>query len=124
MHSLKRLQEKREKLVDGFLKRREPDFLNKHATLIDEYFCGCFEKSMAGQRIGLHKMPYAIVALGGYGRKEQCICSDVDILFLFKKNIPKEGEALVKEIIYPLWDLGLDVGLKTALLLFAILNTR
>jgi len=113
MHSLKRLQEKREKLVDGFLKRREPDFLNKHATLIDEYFCGCFEKSMAGQRIGLHKMPYAIVALGGYGRKEQCICSDVDILFLFKKNIPKEGEALVKEIIYPLWDLGLDVGHAT-----------
>ncbi|MBW2219329.1 MAG: [protein-PII] uridylyltransferase, partial [Deltaproteobacteria bacterium] len=46
-------------------------------------------------------------------RKEQCICSDVDILFLFKKNIPEEAEALVKEIIYPLWDLGLDVGHAT-----------
>ena len=57
--------------------------------------------------------PYAIIALGGYGRQEQCIHSDVDLLFLFKKRIPGEAEDLVREMIYPLWDLGLDIGYAT-----------
>ena len=59
------------------------------------------------------KNPYAIIALGGYGREEQCIHSDVDLLFLFKKKVPKEAENLIQEIIYPLWDIGLDVGYAT-----------
>jgi [protein-PII] uridylyltransferase len=113
MESLKKLKEKREQLINGFLKKKEPDFLNKHAALLDDYFYNCFEKSMAGRKIGLHKKPYAIVALGGYGRKEQCVCSDVDILFLFKQINRSEVEALVEEIIYPLWDIGLEVGHAT-----------
>lgn len=110
MQNLDKLKEDREQLIAGFLKKKEPNFLSRHAALLDDYFYNCFEKSKTGQRIGLHKKPYAIVALGGYGRKEQCICSDVDILFLFKKISQGEVEALVKEIIYPLWDLGLDVA--------------
>ena len=61
----------------------------------------------------IRKNPYTIIALGGYGREEQCIHSDVDLLFLFKKKVPKEAENLVQEIIYPLWDIGLDVGYAT-----------
>jgi len=61
----------------------------------------------------ISKNPYAIIALGGYGRQEQCIHSDVDLLFLFKKSIPGEAEDLIREIVYPLWDLGLDIGYAT-----------
>jgi [protein-PII] uridylyltransferase len=53
------------------------------------------------------------VALGGYGRDEQCVHSDVDILILFDKKVPQAAEDLVREIIYPLWDIGLDVGHST-----------
>jgi len=41
---------------------------------------------------------------GGYGRQEQCIHSDVDLIFLFNKTIPSEAEDLIHEVIYPLWD--------------------
>ncbi len=91
-----------------------PDvFLRQHTAILDNYFRESFEKSMVGPQIELYRNPYAIIALGGYGREEQCIHSDVDILFLFKKEVPKQAESLIQEIIYPLWDIGLEVGYAT-----------
>ena len=68
---------------------------------------------MVGPRMAIAKNPYAVVALGGYGREEQCIYSDVDLLFLFGKKVPGEAEELIREMIYPLWDLGIEVGYAT-----------
>jgi [protein-PII] uridylyltransferase len=34
-------------------------------------------------------------------------------LFLFEKSVPAEAENLIQEIVYPLWDIGLDVGYAT-----------
>ena len=107
------LQQKTQALIARFLKGKEPDFLKQHARLLDDYFRQAFETSMVGPRMDIGKNPYAIIALGGYGREEQCIHSDVDLLFLFKKKVPKEAENLIQEIIYPLWDIGLDVGYAT-----------
>ena len=92
---------------------REPDFLRQHTRILDDYFRQAFESSMVGPRMDISKNPYAIVALGGYGREEQCIHSDVDLLFLFKKKVPPEAEDLIQEMVYPLWDIGLDVGYAT-----------
>jgi [protein-PII] uridylyltransferase len=107
------LQQKTQALIARFLKGKEPDFLKQHARLLDDYFRQAFETSMVGPRMDIGQNPYAIIALGGYGREEQCIHSDVDMLFLFKKKVPKEAENLIQEIIYPLWDIGLDVGYAT-----------
>jgi [protein-PII] uridylyltransferase len=107
------LKQKTAALIARFLKGKEPDFLKQHARLLDDYFRQAFEASMVGPRMDVGKNPYAIIALGGYGREEQCIHSDVDLLFLFKKKVPKEAENLIQEIIYPLWDVGLDVGYAT-----------
>jgi len=68
---------------------------------------------MVGPRMDISKNPYVIIALGGYGREEQCIHSDVDLLFLFMKKVPAEAESLIQEMVYPLWDIGLDVGYAT-----------
>ncbi|MEJ2656927.1 MAG: HD domain-containing protein [Desulfobacterales bacterium] len=68
---------------------------------------------MIGPKMGLEKNPYAIIALGGYGRMEQFIHSDVDLLFLFEKYIPDEASDLIQEVVYPLWDIGLEVGYAT-----------
>lgn len=72
--------------------------------LVDRYF---------EERLGEtedHPPAYALVAVGGYGRGRLCPGSDVDILLLFGRRIPATAEAFVKSLLFPLWDLGLDLG--------------
>ncbi|UCG14471.1 MAG: [protein-PII] uridylyltransferase [Deltaproteobacteria bacterium] len=107
------LQARKQKLLVRFLNGEESSFLTLHADLLDDYFHESFARSSAGPQMGMVKNPYAIIALGGYGRKEQCLHSDIDVLLLFKKKIPKEATALVQEIFYPLWDLGLEISYAT-----------
>jgi [protein-PII] uridylyltransferase len=107
------LKNGRARLIDDLLAGNAPDFLDENARLIDDYFRQSYEKSVVGPKMDIARKPYAVVALGGYGRAEQCVFSDVDLLFLFEKKVPREAEELVREIIYPLWDMGLDVGHAT-----------
>ncbi|MGI9569359.1 MAG: HD domain-containing protein, partial [Desulfobulbia bacterium] len=107
------LQQKTKRLIARLLKGKESNFLKQHARPLDDYFQQAFETSIVGPRMDISKNPYAIIALGGYGREEQCIHSDVDLLFLFKRKVPAQAENLIQEIIYPLWDIGLDVGYAT-----------
>jgi len=104
------LIKKREALIKQFLCGDEPEFLEKHASVIDEYFFSIFEKSIAAKKMTIAGTPFAIIALGGYGRKEQCIHSDIDLLILFEKSVPPEVEAFVQELLYPLWDARFEVG--------------
>lgn len=54
-----------------------------------------------------HAGDVAFVAVGGYGRREQCIHSDVDLMILHEGKLPK---AVTQDVLYPLWDAGLSVG--------------
>lgn len=107
------LLEERKQLTARFLRNEEPEYLVENARLLDNYFRESFAASVIGPRIGILKNPYAIIALGGYGRQEQCTHSDVDLMFLFEKRVPPEAEELIREVVYPLWDIGLDVGHAT-----------
>ena len=49
----------------------------------------------------------AVVAVGGYGRREQCRHSDIDVMLLVADEPPA---AAVPAVLYPLWDAGLKVG--------------
>jgi len=108
-----KLKKKKNKLISDFISGKEHSFMECHSRILNDYFLEKFESSIVASKINLAKNPYAIIALGGYGREEQCIHSDVDLLFLFEKNVPDKTEDLVREIIYPLWDIGLDVGHAT-----------
>jgi [protein-PII] uridylyltransferase len=88
-------------------------FMNAMTELVDEYFRTSFATSAIGPRMDMTRNPYAIIALGGYGRSTQCVHSDVDLLILFEKRVPEDAEGLIQEIVYPLWDIGLDVGHAT-----------
>jgi [protein-PII] uridylyltransferase len=112
-HTASQLRKKTQRLTARLLQGKEPDFLKQHARTLDDYFRQAFESSMVGPRMDISKNPYAIIALGGFGREEQCIHSDVDLLFLFKKKVPAAAEGLIQEMVYPLWDIGLDVGYAT-----------
>ncbi|MBC2693827.1 MAG: [protein-PII] uridylyltransferase [Desulfobacteraceae bacterium] len=87
--------------------------MKPHSRILDDYFIEKFESSIVDPQTDISKHPYAIIALGGYGRKEQCIHSDVDLLFLFEKNVPDEADDIIQETVYPIWDIGLDVGHST-----------
>ena len=51
----------------------------------------------------------ALVAVGGYGRKELAPYSDIDILFLIREE-NKENQELISFLTSVLWDTGLKVG--------------
>jgi [protein-PII] uridylyltransferase len=52
----------------------------------------------------------AVVALGGYGRRELSPCSDVDLLFLHSGSKAPSLAAFVERVLMTLWDAGLSVG--------------
>jgi len=60
---------------------------------------------------GDHARLLSIVAIGGYGRKELCFYSDVDIMMLVKDGRAKERTTPVTEqFLHKLLDVGLDIG--------------
>jgi [protein-PII] uridylyltransferase len=103
----------RNRLMRDLPKTSAMVFMDTMAGLVDEYFRTSFETSAIGPRMDIARNPYAIIALGGYGRNDQCVHSDVDLLILFEKRVPETAEGLIREIVYPLWDIGLDVGHAT-----------
>jgi [protein-PII] uridylyltransferase len=55
----------------------------------------------------------AIVATGGYGRRQLAPQSDIDLLFLRPYKQTAWGESVIEFILQMLWDLGLKVGHAT-----------
>ncbi len=52
----------------------------------------------------------AVLALGGYGRREMGPLSDIDLLFLVGPNATAQEQAVTDGILYPFWDSGIEVG--------------
>lgn len=101
---------KKQQLVQKFLGNGSPVFLDNLTRVLDEYVFTVYEKSISARRMVIAGQSFAVIALGGYGRKEQCIHSDIDLLILFDDAVPPEVEAFVQEIVYPLWDARFEVG--------------
>lgn len=57
----------------------------------------------------LRRMP-AVIALGGFGRRELSPRSDVDLLFLWDKKPGPAGVAFAGYLVRMLWDSGLELG--------------
>ena len=51
-----------------------------------------------------------LVAVGGYGRGEMALHSDIDIAFLTPSKQTGWGEQVIESLLYTLWDLGLKIG--------------
>ena len=50
----------------------------------------------------------AVCAIGGYGRKELCPGSDIDVLLIHDQSV--DVLPIAEKIWYPLWDAGLKLG--------------
>ncbi|MBZ5556364.1 MAG: HD domain-containing protein [Acidobacteriia bacterium] len=81
--------------------------LQRFSDRVDDLIGRLFADAPAA---GSASVPVVIVALGGYGRRQLCLHSDVDILILFDGPIGPAEEARVRSILHPLWDLHFTVG--------------
>ncbi len=59
---------------------------------------------------GVVSQSVAVFALGGYGRRELCLHSDIDVLVLFSAALGPSEERFLHSFLNPLWDLGLTLG--------------
>jgi [protein-PII] uridylyltransferase len=59
---------------------------------------------------GLAPTPFVVVALGGYGRGELHPSSDIDLMVVYDGELSPFVHRLMQELLYTLWDLGLQVG--------------
>jgi [protein-PII] uridylyltransferase len=109
--AIEELKASRSALAERFARGEiRETFQESHAEIMDQYFRRSLQESAAGERLFKQKNSFAFVAVGGYGRKDLCLHSDVDVMVLFGRGVPPLAEDLAKEILYPLWDMGLDLG--------------
>lgn len=55
---------------------------------------------------------FAIIAIGGYARREMAPHSDVDILIFHKDKLDKRGESFINNFTSLMWDIGLNPGIQ------------
>ena len=85
---------------------------DRHARALDGLLGALYCASDAATRT-LGRSPrgrVALVAVGGYGRSTLGLHSDVDVVFLCDDSDDPFVGALAEGLLYPLWDLGVDIG--------------
>jgi [protein-PII] uridylyltransferase len=75
----------------------------RRSDLVDGRLADLFDRSNAPTGA-------ALVALGGYGRRELVPASDIDLLVLHGSGDAAAVAIVVDRLLYPLWDTGLAVG--------------
>ncbi len=76
-----------------------PHFCREHTKAMDETLVSLAKNLLPD---GVH-----LFALGGYGRKELCPYSDIDLMFLVE-DVTTTPE--IEKFLYTLWDKGMKVG--------------
>ena len=82
-----------------------------HARLVDGVVQALTRLIVADARAaGLTPTPLVVVALGGYGRGELHPSSDIDLMVVYDGELSPFVQRVMQELLYTLWDLGLQVG--------------
>jgi [protein-PII] uridylyltransferase len=82
------------------------EFLRQNSDLVDGLVRKAFQKAQSS----VDAPSVCLMAVGGYGRAELAPHSDVDLLLLYYSSQKEALPPLVEKILYPLWDLGLEVS--------------
>ena len=79
------------------------DLVHARAAQIDDVLVGLWREHVEATGA-------ALVAVGGYGRRELHPCSDVDIMLLLPDTLPEGAEDRLSAFFTALWDIGLEIG--------------
>ncbi|MFZ5805940.1 MAG: [protein-PII] uridylyltransferase [Verrucomicrobiota bacterium] len=93
-------------------------FSQKRAEMLDVVLRHIWQAALKPLDASKNKHALALVAVGGYGRKELCPYSDVDLLFLSAHSLQDSPTAqlltsVVERMLYVLWDMDFKVGHAT-----------
>ena len=100
----------RDELAQRIAELPGDEFCREHSGLMDAYFRARLREIWPEDAKPPEESAFAVVAVGGYGRHELCLRSDVDILLVYDKRIPPKALDLAQSLFFPLWDLGCDLG--------------
>jgi [protein-PII] uridylyltransferase len=67
-------------------------------------------KTAWSMHVGEHVRDMALIAVGGYGRGELNLCSDIDIMILLPKSESAPWQGSLEKFLTFMWDIGLEVG--------------
>ncbi|WP_116812935.1 [protein-PII] uridylyltransferase [Steroidobacter cummioxidans] len=67
-------------------------------------------KTAWSMHVGEHVRDVALIAVGGYGRGELNLCSDIDIMILLPKSESAPWQGSLEKFLTFMWDIGLEVG--------------
>ena len=88
---------------------------NEHADLMDRLLRKLFR--ITEDRYFRHfprlEVRFAVMAVGGYGRRELSLASDLDLLFLYRGKVNPYIETMTEAISHRLWDAKLSLGVAT-----------
>ncbi|MBT3256746.1 MAG: [protein-PII] uridylyltransferase [Deltaproteobacteria bacterium] len=105
------LSEREALVAEGFSSETGLRFSHQYADLMDRFIRDLF--LTAGFRQSNRPESdnaLAVVALGGYGRQELCLGSDVDLMVIHRGDLSSEMAEIIRHALYPLWDAKLEVG--------------
>ena len=114
-----RLEFFRQALAQGFdsLKVRHAEgasgqeSVRTHARLMDEVIFSLTRLVAAdAEAARLDPTPLVVTALGGYGRGELHPLSDIDLMVVYEGELTPYVQRMMQELLYSLWDLGLQIG--------------
>jgi [protein-PII] uridylyltransferase len=99
-----RLAEGRERLQAEFVARSDPSrLLRGLARLTDEVVTGAWDEAAMPSSA-------ALVAVGGYGRRQLFPHSDVDILILLPGTADTDCARAIERLLTSLWDIGVELA--------------
>jgi [protein-PII] uridylyltransferase len=98
--------------AEELVERRAPvdEILHRHTASVDEILRTAFAGAMSGVQVPAAGI--ALVALGGYGRRELAPGSDLDLLLVHRGWKQEDVVAVNRRLTYPLWDAGREVGAR------------
>ncbi len=81
-----------------------------HARIVDGMLSALFCAADATLRSRGQKARLALAAVGGYGRGHLGLSSDLDLIVLTERADDPRAAQVAEALLYPLWDLGLEIG--------------
>ncbi len=113
--SIKKFSEEfRRKLLDLHEKKgNTSEVIRFHTEAIDRLLISLYQFAEETYRLEAKKDGFraTLLSQGGYGRRELCLHSDIDLLLLFDGKCEKFVKFFNEKIIQNLWDSGSEVGL-------------
>jgi [protein-PII] uridylyltransferase len=101
------LKDVKNRMAQGAMAYPSPrELLRHYSDMVDGLVRKAFQKAQSSAP----SPSVCLMAVGGYGRTELAPYSDVDLLLLHSPADQSDLSPLVEKVLYPLWDLGLEVS--------------